>query len=80
MHLSELTSTLLDIIQKFISWENRKTARFTCLISHRPSTSYLWEHRVARRALFPGAAMFELAYAAGASLMSARFAHLNRNL
>lgn len=65
-----------DFIQNIVSLENRKTARFTCLISHQPSTSYLWEHRVARRALFPGAAMFELAYAAGASLLSAHFAHL----
>lgn len=32
---------------------------------NRPALSYLWDHRVQGRAILPGAAMFEMAVAAG---------------
>jgi hypothetical protein len=38
--------------------------KFGLLLGKNPSLAYLWQHRVGGRALFPGAAMFEAAYAA----------------
>lgn len=58
-------------MQTVVTINYRKTTRFACLLSNQPGTTYLWEHRVAGRALLPGAAMFELAYAAGASHLGA---------
>ena len=46
-------------------------ARFVSGLAATPALVYLWEHRVRSRALFPGAAMFEAAYAAGAALLGA---------
>ena len=45
--------------------------RFVCSLGSAPALSYLWQHRVRNRALFPGAAMFEAAYATGAALLGA---------
>ena len=49
-------------------------ARFLCSLLESPALAYLWEHRVRGRALLPGAAMFEAAYAAGAALLGAHAA------
>ena len=43
------------------------TQHFACKLDH-PGLAYLWHHRVAGRALLPGAAMLELALAAIKSL------------
>ena len=43
------------------------TTQMACQLLH-PGLAYLWQHRVAGRALFPGAAMLELALAAISSL------------
>jgi hypothetical protein len=55
-------------IRQFVSngplGRKRHTARFEMQLNSTPGMSYLWQHQVARRALFPGAAMFETAYAA----------------
>lgn len=48
--------------------KNVHTAKFEMRLNSSPGISYLWQHQVARRALFPGAAMFETAYAAAITI------------
>ena len=50
-------------------------ARFVCSLDGSPALAFLWEHRVRSRALFPGAAMFEAAYAAASALLGAKLLH-----
>ena len=62
------------VLQACASSGGGLAARFLYSLVGPPKLAYLWEHRVRGRALFPGAAMFEAAYAAGAALLGAHAA------
>ena len=49
----------------------RKTGagRFECGLAANPGMAFLWQHQVSGRAILPGAAMFEAAFAAAAVLL-----------
>jgi hypothetical protein len=53
----------------------RSSAGFALRLGSGPGLSFLWQHRVSGRALLPGAAMFEVAHAAGSSLSGLSLEH-----
>ena len=69
------TDRLVGALQACIGTGLACAARFVCGLLGPPTLAYLWEHRVRSRVLFPGAAMFEAAYAAEAALLGAMLLH-----
>lgn len=72
MHFQRKVWWLIPVPHRFIRQfvpndsrgNNGHIAKFEMQLNNSPGMSYLWQHQVAKRALFPGAAMFETAYAA----------------
>ena len=54
-------------LASYLGTQNRRVASFQCAISA-PSLSFMWDHFVSNRPLFPGAGFFEVALVASRSL------------